>query len=180
MVFPQKLGLPLVSAKQKKILTQQKIAALCSLAVVGFPQQGTVVVVASHKAGNFRIPTRQLAAIPRPPHSRLQFCGLPLRFCGSVFLPVRLLHFGGHTVQLAVILAQRCLGKARVKPINTNIALGVFVANGHMLHARAVLDRVTHTLQFGNKTVKAVGGCNGLFHILADHAAYGGLAGLTA
>ena len=49
-----------------------------------------------------------------------------------------------------------------------------------MLHARAVLDRVAHVLQFENKTIKAVGGYNGLFHILANHAAYGGLAGLTA
>ena len=49
-----------------------------------------------------------------------------------------------------------------------------------MLHARAVLDCVAHILQFGDETVKAVSGGNGLFHIFADHAAYGGLAGLTA
>ena len=61
----------LVSAEQQEILTQQKVAALCCLAVVGFPQQGAVVIVASHKAGYLGIPARQLAEIPRSPHNGL-------------------------------------------------------------------------------------------------------------
>ena len=54
------------------------------------------------------------------------------------------------------------------------------MAHGHVFHTRAVLDRVAHVLQFENKTLKAVGGSNGLFYIFAHHAAYGGLAGLAA
>ena len=54
------------------------------------------------------------------------------------------------------------------------------MAHGHVFHARAIFDCVAHVLQFENKTIKAVGGSNSLFHILANHAAYGGLAALTA
>ena len=54
------------------------------------------------------------------------------------------------------------------------------MAHRYVFHTRAIFDSVAHVLQFENKTIKAVGGCNGLFHILANHAAYGGLAALTA
>ena len=83
-------------------------------------------------------------------------------------------------MQFVVVLPQRCLGKARVEPVNAYISLSVFMAHGHVFHARAIFDCVAHVLQFENKTIKAVGGSNSLFHILANHAAYGGLAALTA
>ena len=98
----------------------------------------------------------------------------------AVFLPVFLLHFGGHTVQLAVILPQRCLGKARVEPVNADISLSVFMAHRHVFHTRAVFDRVAHVLQFRDKAIKAVGGSNSLFHIFTNHTSDGRLAGLTA
>ena len=75
--------------------------------------------------------------------------GLP-----GIFLPVFLLHFGGHTVQLAVILPQRCLGKARVEPVNADISLSVFMAHRYVFHTRAIFDRVAHVLQFENKPSK--------------------------
>ena len=54
------------------------------------------------------------------------------------------------------------------------------MAHGHVFHTRAVFDRVAHVLQFENKTIKAVGGSNSLFHIFAYHTTNGRLAGLTA
>ena len=83
-------------------------------------------------------------------------------------------------MQFVVVLPQRCLGKARVEPVNADISLSVFMAHGHVFHTRAIFDRVAHVLQFENKTIKAVGGSNGLFHILAYHTTNGRLAGLTA
>ena len=83
-------------------------------------------------------------------------------------------------MQLAVILPQRCLGKARVEPVNADISLGVFMAHSHVFHTRAVFDRVAHVLQFRDKAIKAVGGSNSLFHIFAYHTTNGRLAGLPA
>ena len=54
------------------------------------------------------------------------------------------------------------------------------MAHSHVFHTRAIFDRVAHVLQFENKTIKAVGGSNGLFHIFANHSAHGGLASLAA
>ena len=90
------------------------------------------------------------------------------------------MHFGGHTVQLAVILPQRCLGKARVEPVNADISLSVFMAHSHVFHTRAIFDRVAHVLQFRDKAIEAVGGSNSLFHIFTNHTSDGRLAGLTA
>ena len=54
------------------------------------------------------------------------------------------------------------------------------MAHRYVFHTRAIFDRVAHVLQFENKTIKAVGGSNGLFHIPAYHTTNGRLAGLTA
>ena len=47
------------------------------------------------------------------------------------------------------------------------------MAHSHVFHTRAVFDRVAHVLQFENKTIKAVGGSNSLFHIFAYHTTNG-------
>lgn len=83
-------------------------------------------------------------------------------------------------VQLAVILPQRCFRKARVEPVNADISLSVFMAHSHVFHTRAIFDRVAHVLQFENKTIKAVGGSNSLFHIFTNHTSDGRLAGPAA
>ncbi len=54
------------------------------------------------------------------------------------------------------------------------------MAHRYVFHTRAVFNRVPHILQFGDKTVKTVGGSNSLFHIFAYHTTNGRLAGLTA
>ena len=118
--------------------------------------------------------------ISQAPYLRKTAMAVSVEFCRGVFLPVFLLHFGGHTVQFVVVLPQRCFRKARVEPVNAYISLSVFMAHGHVFHTQAIFDRVAHVLQFENKTIKAVGGSNSLFHIFANHSTHGGLAGLAA